>query len=326
MFGTSRLKQRVAASLFAVAIVGGGLAVLPAAPASAATTTTNFAAWITLNNSIAVLSQKADASISPSQVVQGDNFTLTEAGGTQTIPTSNGGVPVIYATNNNNMYSVPVGASYVSSTNGTFTFTPSVGDGHRDRDGDVLRPGGRAAAGRLHRHRESAHFLSNFAASPYLEVGTGATQFSVGGTLTTTSWSVTYKATGTGTINQTWDEFQTTAQIYLVGSSLAANVNAYPTSVTTSPCNNACSTSQLPPLTTSVIATTSSAAKPAIAALVPNAGPLAGGTAVTIHGSGLANPTAVTFGGTPATSFTSLTANSIRAVVPPGAAGRWMSW
>jgi len=322
MHRTSRLKQRVAASLFAVAIVGGGLAVLPAAPATAATTTTNFAAWISLDSGIAVLSQTADASISPSQVVQGDNFTLTEAGSTQTIPTSNGGVPVVYATNNNNMYAVPAGAQYVSSSNGTFTFTPSVGATVTGTETvTYCDPAAGPLPAACTGTPQGVHFLSSFAAAPYLEVGTGAAQFSAGGTLTTTAWSATFKATGTGTINQTWDEFQTTAAIFLGGSVVSANIDGYPTSVTTSPCSALCTPSQLPPLTTSVIATTSSAAKPAVAALVPNAGPLAGGTAVTIHGSGLSNPTAVTFGGTPATSFTPLTANSIRAVAPPGAAG-----
>ncbi len=57
-----------------------------------------------------------------------------------------------------------------------------------------------------------------------------------------------------------------------------------------------------------------------VTAVLPNSAPLAGGTTVIIHGSSLSHPTAVDFGNTPATSFTSLTANSISAVVPAGAA------
>jgi IPT/TIG domain len=54
----------------------------------------------------------------------------------------------------------------------------------------------------------------------------------------------------------------------------------------------------------------------AVTAVLPNSAPLAGGTTVTIHGTSLGSPTAVNFGTTPATSFKSLTANSISAVVP----------
>ena len=57
-----------------------------------------------------------------------------------------------------------------------------------------------------------------------------------------------------------------------------------------------------------------------IKAVLPNAGPPAGGTSVKIIGSNLADPTAVTFNGVPAASFRGLTADSIEAVSPPGTA------
>ncbi len=112
-----------------MAVVAGSLIglSLTATPASAAPTSTTFAAWVALNNSIASLTQSADASISPTLVTQGSNYTLTEAGSTQVIPTSNGGVPVIYATNNNNEYALPPGVTFVSAVNGSYTFTPSNG-------------------------------------------------------------------------------------------------------------------------------------------------------------------------------------------------------
>ncbi len=116
--------------------VGAALAVMvglvfgltvSAPTAGAAPTSTTFAAWVSLNNSIASLTQTADASISPTTITQGGNYTLTAAGGTQVIPTSNGGVPVIYATNNNNEYALPPGVTFVSASNGSYTFTPSLG-------------------------------------------------------------------------------------------------------------------------------------------------------------------------------------------------------
>ncbi len=55
-----------------------------------------------------------------------------------------------------------------------------------------------------------------------------------------------------------------------------------------------------------------------VTAVLPNSGPTAGGTSVTIHGANLGGPTAVDFGGVPARSFSGRTANSIVAVAPAG--------
>ncbi|HEX3511206.1 MAG TPA: IPT/TIG domain-containing protein [Solirubrobacteraceae bacterium] len=57
--------------------------------------------------------------------------------------------------------------------------------------------------------------------------------------------------------------------------------------------------------------------KPTVTAVEPASGPSAGGTLVTIRGTGLANATAVDFGGAPA-SFTVNTASSITATAPAG--------
>ena len=58
---------------------------------------------------------------------------------------------------------------------------------------------------------------------------------------------------------------------------------------------------------------------PAVSQINPTSGPAAGGTAVTIDGSGFTGVTAVDFGATPAASFTVLPPNVIDAVSPPGA-------
>ena len=71
--------------------------------------------------------------------------------------------------------------------------------------------------------------------------------------------------------------------------------------------------------TPQVIATAPTPA--AVTAVLPNSAPVAGGNTVIIHGTSLGSPTAVNFGTTPATSFKSLTANSISAVVPAGVSG-----
>ena len=58
-----------------------------------------------------------------------------------------------------------------------------------------------------------------------------------------------------------------------------------------------------------------------VSALNPSSGPTAGGNTVTITGTSLSNASAVSFGGTPATSFSVLGPTQISAVAPPGTAG-----
>ncbi|MBN1631018.1 MAG: IPT/TIG domain-containing protein, partial [Thermoleophilia bacterium] len=58
---------------------------------------------------------------------------------------------------------------------------------------------------------------------------------------------------------------------------------------------------------------------PVITGVSPACGPAAGGTVVTISGSGFSGATAVGFGGVPATTFTVDSANQITATAPPGA-------
>ncbi|WP_324199149.1 IPT/TIG domain-containing protein [Nocardia amamiensis] len=57
---------------------------------------------------------------------------------------------------------------------------------------------------------------------------------------------------------------------------------------------------------------------PALAAIVPGSGPDAGGNIVTITGANLTGTTTVTFGATPATSFTVVSDTEISAVAPAG--------
>ena len=58
-----------------------------------------------------------------------------------------------------------------------------------------------------------------------------------------------------------------------------------------------------------------------VSALNPSSGPTAGGNTVTITGTNLSNASAVSFGVTPATSFSVLGQTQISAVAPPGTAG-----
>jgi hypothetical protein len=57
---------------------------------------------------------------------------------------------------------------------------------------------------------------------------------------------------------------------------------------------------------------------PVLVSLLPPTGPATGGTSVTLTGTGFLGATAVTFGGTPATSFTVDSATQITATAPAG--------
>ncbi|UKY54535.1 IPT/TIG domain-containing protein [Streptomyces inhibens] len=63
------------------------------------------------------------------------------------------------------------------------------------------------------------------------------------------------------------------------------------------------------------------ATTPVVSGVSPSQGPRSGGNTVTLTGTGLAGATAVTFGATPATSFTVVSPTQLTAVAPPGAAG-----
>ena len=63
---------------------------------------------------------------------------------------------------------------------------------------------------------------------------------------------------------------------------------------------------------------------PTVTGISPTSGPVAGGTTVTITGTGFTGATAVMFGTTGATSYTVVSATSITAVSPAGQRVRLM--
>ncbi|MBQ0988034.1 IPT/TIG domain-containing protein, partial [Streptomyces sp. F63] len=70
-----------------------------------------------------------------------------------------------------------------------------------------------------------------------------------------------------------------------------------------------------------VIFTYVTASLPSVTSVVPDRGPAAGGTPVTLTGSGFGGATAVRFGTAPAASFTVVSATRIDAVAPAGSPG-----
>lgn len=69
------------------------------------------------------------------------------------------------------------------------------------------------------------------------------------------------------------------------------------------------------------LACTATMAAPSVSSITPVAGPLAGGTAVTLTGAAFIGATGVTFGAVPASSFTVNSATQITAMSPAEIAG-----
>ena len=66
-------------------------------------------------------------------------------------------------------------------------------------------------------------------------------------------------------------------------------------------------------------------AVPAVTAIAPTSGPVAGGTVVTVTGSGFTAGSTVAFGTTPATAVTVTSATSLTATSPAVPPGPWTS-
>jgi|GEM_PF-1103611 len=336
---TSLTNRVVSAGVVALLALTGlsAAALATAGPASAGTTptATNQTFAFPGPTGFAQLTTVGAAS-SPSLVLSGANFAVTTPGGSQPVPTTNSGVPVNYISGNVQYYEIPAGATYVSATtSGPLTWTggpapsapfniPSSGSAPvtitecttSGQAGCTAAPNSPLAV--------NAGVYSGFGGPnptfPYLQVSTGSTLIPAGSTLTLPSVVVTLTATGgPGTVlNWSQFEFDTQANVHVLGQNITAAIVSYPSApyAGTLPVTTAPFIAYSPP---PVLTSTSILGSGSISAVLPNSGPLAGGSVVRIMGTQLISPSAVTFGATPALSFSSLTATSIQAVAPPGA-------
>jgi len=199
-------------------------------PAGAAPVLVTFATHVAANHSWTELSQTYDASIYPATVSQGSSYKLTVAPSSQTIPSTHGGVSLNFVDNNQSIFPVPPGVSFIpgSIVAGSWTFTPVSGP---PASGPMTvtyctavgQPGCTASV------PDGTTFLGPGTPFPYLETATGTAQFTAGGSLTTPSWSASFRAGTAGTVNQSVSEFQSSVNLDLgSGTSLTVPVAAYP--------------------------------------------------------------------------------------------------
>jgi hypothetical protein len=197
-----------------------------------------------------------DSSVS---VPYGNNFNFVSAPSTQQIPTAQSGISVNYITGTQQIYPLPDGTTYVSATAagpGTYSGGPSS-----NPSGSFplavnycTAPSDSCTATTM----ATSTFLGA-TTGPYIEIGLGSAQIPAGATLNLPEVTVTLQGTSTETVNWTESEFQTTANIDLVGNNISIPVKGYPTAATTVPSAGPAPALLNPPPTLASVTVTASA-------------------------------------------------------------------
>ncbi|MBV8462507.1 MAG: IPT/TIG domain-containing protein [Acidimicrobiales bacterium] len=261
-------------------------------------------------------------SFSPSTVPPGGTVTMNVASTTVQIPSaaswpvvSPGTLQYFFATQF--MFPVPAGSTIIkSSLPNNLQWTTS--DGHNGPfDLNICNgPATHCAA-----DGQSSTFFGNTPV-PYVQGDTGvgsAAHINQGVTLTIPGWSAQLTVTGAaGTALEATMSEVASGVHYSDGSE--SRVSWYPSVPFTSPSATP-PAYQYQPLASASISGGGCGAVPSVTAVLPNSGPVGGGTTVTIQGTNLSAPTQVYFGSTAASSFSALTSQSIQAVVPASASG-----
>jgi hypothetical protein len=321
-FRQARASAVVGATLLvAASVVGGtvGLGVVAPSVAGAAPISETMAGDISGTGTLYV-GQPAGTtpaiSFQPSSVAPGQNVTMSVASTSIQIPPDLAGQSVHFFTVAELMFPVPAGATYVNGSLQTSSAQWTFTNGGPPDTGpfDATECNSLSSPPHCNADPGSSSFLGS-TSTPYIQVDTGPTHLGAGGTLVLPSWSAVFTATGPqgSSIEQTMSEFAADVQ-FTAGQS--PRVAWYP-SVTFQGNPTTPPAYQFQPVASASIGV----AAPTISAVLPNSGPVQGGTQVTIHGTNLNNPNQVDFGSTPALGFTSVTSTTVSAVVPPSPSG-----
>ena len=210
----------------AVALACGGAVGLisTASSASATTITETFAGH---GPTGALELQLSETINQPANVAPGGKVTITVAGSSQDVPTSQSGVPVNYIAGLKTLIPVPPNSTLVAGSivGGDWSFTPAGGSA---TTGALKVTECTAASADCTATAPSSTFLGPGTSTPYIEATTGSTQFTAGGKLTLPSWSFQVTAGNSGSIQSTVSEFDTTASINLAGTNIPISLATYP--------------------------------------------------------------------------------------------------
>ena len=262
--------------------------------------------------------------VAPSTVTQGKTFTYDTIPGTSVIPveqsTSIGNATIQYADNFVSIVPVPAGITYVPGSAKAVGGDPTTRGQATVQYCTAPRTG---CDGNL-----TGNYKTTY---PYIELELAAATHIPGGSLTTLPYvEAQFRATGApGTqIGMSLSEFRLSTQvdIPIIGSNTAP-FDGYPTSCPPGAENTSsagCSSSTAPPYLAPTFYPFATILPGVTGLSTPSGnagGSDAGGSTVSLTGSGFSGATAVDFGSTPATSFTVNSNTSITAVAPPGTDG-----
>ena len=243
----------------------------------------------------------------PTSAVQGSTVTLQSAPVAETIPASDSGISVNYAEQFSAIIPVPHGLTYVpgsigvtggdAATSGAFKATYCTGP----------------VAGACTAQIASGNYKTIY---PYIETYLN-TSTTIAGGANVTLPTVTAQFTATGSVGTVvpidLTEFVLTTNVQIVGS---LTFDAYPSCAS---CANGNNPNYAPPTPLASMTITSTAANTvAVTGISPSTGTPLGGTSVTISGSDFTGATSVSFGSSPASSFTVNSDSSITASSPAG--------
>jgi hypothetical protein len=217
----------------------------------------------------------------PGSVTQGNAMTITVQGGTQVVPTTQSSVAVNFISGLTTIVPVPANSTLVpgSSVGGNWSFTDT--SNNTTTGPIVVTECSGPGTGCTATTPNGTTFLGPGTSTPYIEESTGTAQFSAGGTLTLPNWSFQVTASGSGTIQTTVSEFDTSANITLFGNAVNAVITAYPAAVVAGCLNGGTCTQgayQFQPIATTTILT-----PPAAPVLKPQTGNVSAGQCTTIN-------------------------------------------
>lgn len=220
-------RRRAVAALAGVVSIATGVAaglVSTAATASATTITETFAGSGPTGPLELQLSETINQ---PANVAAGQKLTISVAGSSQNVPTSQSGVPVNYISGLKTLIPVPPNSTFVAGSivGGSWSFTPAGGSA---TTGALTVTECTGAGTGCTATAPSSTFLGPGTTTPYLEATTGTTQFTAGGKLTLPTWSFQVTAGNSGSIQSTVSEFDTTASINLAGTNIPISLSTYP--------------------------------------------------------------------------------------------------
>jgi hypothetical protein len=265
----------------ALALSTAGLIALTMGSASATTITETFGGSGPTGPLELQISETINASVA--SVTQGGPVTFTVPGGSQVVPTSQSGVSVVNISGLQQLIPVPSNTTFTAGSivTGSWSFTPVSGPVVTGPY-TVTECTGPVAGTCTATAPNGTTFQGPGTSTPYIEATTGSATFAAGGTLTLPTVSFGVTATGTGTIQTTVSEFDTSATVLIGTTQLTVAIAGYPAAVVPG-CITTGGTCTQAPYMFQPISSTVINSPPQAPVLAPQTGAVSAGQCTTIN-------------------------------------------